>query len=89
MLLVEMSQNAVVPAGLTKVKRSQRVHRRLSLLGGVGRAVGGGLQEERREEEKLVNLDSIIQVIKVLLGPQKTERGAEDLNKSRGIIALS
>lgn len=48
-LLVEMSQDAVVPAGLAEVERSQCVHRRLSLLGRVGGAIGGSLEEKERE----------------------------------------
>lgn len=53
-LLVEMSQDAVVPAGLAEVGRGERVHRWLPLLGRVGRAVGGSLGD--REEDSLTNL---------------------------------
>lgn len=49
MLLIQMSQDAVVPAAFTEGGRGERVHRWLSLLGRVGRAVGGSLQERRRK----------------------------------------
>lgn len=47
-LLIEMSQDAVVSTGLTKIGWRQCVHRWLSLLGRVGWAVGGRLEEEDR-----------------------------------------
>lgn len=51
-LLVEMSQNAVVPAGFTEIGWRPGGHRRLSPLRGVGGAVSGCLED--REEEMLV-----------------------------------
>lgn len=50
-LLVEMSQDAVVSTGLAEVGRGQCVHCWLSLLGRVGRAVGGRLDRQRRDSE--------------------------------------
>lgn len=52
-MLVEMSQQAVVATGLAEVGRGQGVHRRLPLLGRVGRAVSGRLD---RGEEKVRHL---------------------------------
>lgn len=50
-LFVEMSQDAVVSTGLAEVGRGQCVHCWLSLLGRVGRAVGGRLDRQRRDSE--------------------------------------